>query len=65
MSSKRHILVVENHDPLRRLLAEMLDEEGYTVRSASDRTDMRRALNTQTPNLLSAMWILTVGPIPP
>jgi DNA-binding response OmpR family regulator len=64
MSSKGHILVVENDDPLRRFLAEMLDEEGYTVRSVSDRMDMRRALDTQTPDLLICDVDLDCGPDP-
>jgi DNA-binding response OmpR family regulator len=58
------ILVVENDDPIRALLIETLNEEGYAVRSASNRTDMRRALVTQSPDLLICDVDLERGPDP-
>jgi DNA-binding response OmpR family regulator len=52
MSSLGNILVVENNDEIRAFITETLDEEGYTVRSASDREAMYSALDTQQPDLL-------------
>src|SRR5215207_9273208 len=64
MSSIGDILVVENDDLIRTLLAETLGEEGYTVRSASDRTGMHLALATQPPDLLICDVDLDRGPDP-
>src|SRR4051812_40400497 len=46
------ILVVEDDDLIRALLAETFEEAGYVVRSASDRLGMRVALAAQPPDLL-------------
>jgi DNA-binding response OmpR family regulator len=62
MSSLGDILVVENDNLIRALLTETLDEEGYTVRSASDRTDMHLALAAQPPDLLLCDVDLDRGP---
>jgi DNA-binding response OmpR family regulator len=56
------ILVVENDDLIRDLLTETLGEEGYTVRSARDRTGMHRALAAQPPDLLICDVDLDRGP---
>jgi DNA-binding response OmpR family regulator len=56
------ILVVENDDLIRDLLTEALGEEGYAVRSASDRTGMHRALAAQPPDLLLCDVDLDRGP---
>jgi len=56
------ILVVENDDLIRALLTETLGEEGYTVRSASDRTGMQSALVAQPPDLLICDVDLDHGP---
>ena len=58
------ILVVENDDLIRALLTETLDEEGYTVRSASDRIRMHLALVAQLPDLLICDVDLDRGPVP-
>jgi DNA-binding NtrC family response regulator len=64
MSRLGDILVVENDDMIRGLLTETLGEEGYTVRSASDRTGMHLALTTQLPDLLICDVDLDCGPSP-
>jgi len=64
MSSLGDILLVENDDQIRTFLAETLGEEGYTVRSASDRTAMHLALATQLPNLVICDIDLDRGPSP-
>jgi two-component system, OmpR family, response regulator len=64
MSSLGDILLVENDDQIRTFLAETLGEEGYTVRSASDRTAMHLALATQLPNLVLCDIDLDRGPSP-
>jgi DNA-binding NtrC family response regulator len=46
------------------LLTETLSEEGYAVRSASDRMGMHRALNIQPPDLLLCNFDLDRGPGP-
>ena len=62
MSKLGDILVVENDDLIRALLTETLSEEGYAVRSVSDRTGMHRALNIQPPDLLLCDVDLDGGP---
>src|SRR4051812_17800763 len=47
-----NILVVENDDPIRDLLAEALAMEGYGVQSVSDRTALHAAFAAQSPDLL-------------
>jgi two-component system, OmpR family, response regulator len=64
MSNMGDILGVENDDQIRTLLAETLGEEGYTVRSASDRTAMHLALATQPPDLLICDVDFDTGPSP-
>lgn len=64
MSSLGDILIVENDDQIRIFLAETLGEEGYTVRSASDRTAMHLALATQLPKLVICDIDLDRGPSP-
>jgi DNA-binding response OmpR family regulator len=56
------ILVVENDDLIRDLLTETLGEEGYSVRSAQDRTGMHSALAAQPPDLLLCDVDLDRGP---
>jgi DNA-binding response OmpR family regulator len=56
------ILLVENDDQIRAIIAETLEEEGYTVRSASDRAAMQLALATQPPDLLIGDVDLDCGP---
>jgi DNA-binding response OmpR family regulator len=65
MSKLRDILVVENDDLIRTLLTETLSEEGYAVRSASDRMGMHRALDIQPPDLLLCDVDLDRGPALP
>ena len=62
MSSKGDILVVEHDNLICALLTETLGEQGYTVRSARDRTGMHRALATQLPDLLICDVDLDRGP---
>jgi len=57
-----NILVVEDDDLIRALLAETLMDEGYTVRSVSDRMGMRMALATEPPDLLICDVDLDRGP---
>ena len=64
MSKLRDILVVESDDLIRVLLTETLSDEGYVVRSVSDRTGMHRALNIQPPDLLLCDVDLDRGPGP-
>jgi DNA-binding NtrC family response regulator len=64
MSKLGDILVVENDDLIRALLTETLSEEGYAVRSVSDRTGMHCALNIQPPDLLLCDVDLDRGPGP-
>jgi DNA-binding NtrC family response regulator len=52
MSERGDILVVENDDEIRALLTEALGEEGYTVRSTSNRSGMHLALDAHSPDLL-------------
>jgi two-component system, OmpR family, response regulator len=52
MPGMGNILVVEDDDSIRTLLVETFEDEGYTVRSASDRMGMHMALDTQPPDLL-------------
>jgi DNA-binding response OmpR family regulator len=47
-----HILLVEDDDLIRALLTETLAEEGYAVRSVSNRVDMHKELAAQPPALL-------------
>ena len=61
---REDILIVENDDPIRALLVETLEEEGYAVRSASNRAAMRRALADQPPALLICDVDLDRGPDP-
>lgn len=62
ITREQYILVVENDDLIRALLTEALGEEGYTVRSASDRTAMHNALSHQRPDLLLCDVDLDRGP---
>jgi DNA-binding response OmpR family regulator len=62
MLHKGTILVVENNDEIRAIIIETLEEEGYTVRSASNRKAMYRALDTQRPDLLICDLDLDGGP---
>ena len=62
MSKLGDILVVENDDLIRALLTETLSEEGYVVRSVSDRAGMHRALDIQPPDLLLCDVDLDRGP---
>jgi len=62
MSRQGSLLVVENDDLIRDLLAEALALEGYAVRSASDRTTMHAALTAQAPDLVIYDVDLDRGP---
>jgi DNA-binding response OmpR family regulator len=64
MSSLGDILVVEKNDLIRTIITETLDEEGYTVRSTSDRAGMYLALATQQPDLLICDVDLDCGSSP-
>jgi two-component system response regulator MprA len=61
---REDILIVENDDLIRALLVETLTEEGYAVRSASNREDMRTALAARPPALLICDVDLDRGPAP-
>jgi DNA-binding response OmpR family regulator len=62
MSHKGTILVVENDDQIRAIITETLNEEGYTVRSVSDRQAMYSVLDTHQPDLLICDLDLDCGP---
>lgn len=46
------ILIVEDDDEIRELLAEMLGEHGYAVRTASDGQEALSRMRDSPPNLL-------------
>lgn len=52
MTAARRILVVEDDDTLRETLAEVVADEGYEVRTASDGQAALRALESWTPDLI-------------
>jgi two-component system, OmpR family, response regulator len=62
MAGIGNILVVEDDDLIRALLAETLGEEGYTVRCATARMGMRMALATEPPDLVICDVDLDCGP---
>src|SRR5262245_23187306 len=43
----RHIMVVDDEEPIRRLLGYLLESHGYTVTLASDAHEARRYLDRQ------------------
>jgi|SRR5208282_3363409 len=45
-SGPKHILVVEDYDPVRELTAAMLEERGYRVSTAREGASMRHFLRT-------------------
>jgi len=59
MSGKsRSVLVVEDDGDLRQAVAELIEEEGYACRLASDGIEALAALNLERPDLLIADLIM-------
>jgi two-component system OmpR family response regulator len=47
-----HVLIVDDDSELRALLGEYLGRSGYRVSTAMDGTEMRRALDTSSPDIV-------------
>jgi len=61
---KPYILVVDDEPDIRRLIREILEEEGYAVAVAKDGQSAREAVQTRTPNLvLLDIWMPDVDGI--
>lgn len=56
--SDTHILVVEDEDPVRELLAATLEGEGYAVLEAASGEDAQSTLGDMTPALILLDWML-------
>ncbi|WP_455206377.1 sigma-54-dependent transcriptional regulator [Kaarinaea lacus] len=55
---KPHILVIDDEPDIRRLVREILEDEGYAVTVAKDGASARDAIATRTPNLvLLDIWM--------
>ncbi|MCI0508090.1 MAG: sigma-54 dependent transcriptional regulator [Gammaproteobacteria bacterium] len=55
---KPHILVIDDEPDIRRLVSEILEDEGYAVTVAKDGASARDAIATRTPNLvLLDIWM--------
>jgi len=52
MDTQGHILVVDDDSEIRSLVAEYLAQHGYQVSTARDGGEMRRALDTDRPDLV-------------
>lgn len=52
MNSQGHILVVDDDAEIRSLVAEYLTQNGYQVSTARDGVGLRRALETDPPDLV-------------
>ncbi len=64
MSTSSHILVVDDEPDIRRLLQEILEDEGYSVSTAEDGATARQARRTQRPDLiLLDIWMPDVDGI--
>ena len=50
--SATHILVVDDEPDIRRLVKEILEDEGYAVASAENGEGARRALRDRRPDLI-------------
>ncbi|WP_455366250.1 sigma-54-dependent transcriptional regulator [Kaarinaea lacus] len=61
---KSHILVVDDEPDIRRLVREILEDEGYAVTVAKDGASARDAIATRTPSLvLLDIWMPDVDGI--
>ena len=61
---KPHILVVDDEPDIRRLVREILEDEGYAVTVAKDGASARDAITSRTPNLiLLDIWMPDVDGI--
>ncbi len=64
MSTTPHILVVDDEPDIRRLLQEILEDEGYSVSSAEDAASARQARRVKRPDLiLLDIWMPDVDGI--
>ena len=52
MPSKQAILVVEDHDPTREIITELLQNNGYVVETASDGAQARASVAMSSPALV-------------
>lgn len=52
MSQKKYILVVDDHAGIRRLLYEMLSEDGYSVEMAINGSDAIQKVKNRFPSLI-------------
>lgn len=58
MVADTRVLVVEDEDPVRELLAATLEGAGYKVLEASDAEQAKQLLGDQSPELLLLDWML-------
>jgi len=52
VSAMKHVLVIEDHTPIRECIAEVLEMEGYSVAQARDGREGLRVARAQPPNLI-------------
>ncbi len=52
VSEMKHVLVIEDHTPIRECIAEVLEMEGYSVSQARDGREGLRVARAQPPNLI-------------
>ncbi|MCB1637133.1 MAG: response regulator, partial [Xanthomonadales bacterium] len=56
--AKAHILVVDDEPDIRSLVQEILEDEGYAVRSAEGAEPARKAIRSERPDLvLLDVWM--------
>ena len=51
-NKKKHILIVDDEADIRRLIAGILEDEGYESREAADSTAVFEAIRKRQPNLI-------------
>src|SRR4051812_24910500 len=49
---KRHVLVVEDEEPIRHILAALLEDTGYAVSQAADGFEALRIVRDATPDVI-------------
>ncbi len=54
MNNKPHILVVDDHEPLRKAIQGILESEGYKITTASDGLHALQLMNKELPDMVIA-----------